>query len=267
MSNSGRTPWPETTVFWGAGATAALGIPATADQGKALAILGGVTPSEAKSPCERVEAAKIFDGIESHVSDLLVALGDDLNSQRSELTVEEKQAAARLFPLLDDQSRSRLVFSLRERYDWDCLRRVIHICPGTEKSPTFLQDLFNILDMHIQAGKGFHVPPSGDRADTEVPFLTPSRLPAARNALAMLLGLMFHAAWHKCRTERMQELETYARFCDILGQLMQDEGLRFAAPAGGHREPFLLSVLVCRSIDELRTHSAVVGVQQPQGSE
>lgn len=32
--------WPETTIFWGAGATAKLNSPTTADQGKLLRGLG-----------------------------------------------------------------------------------------------------------------------------------------------------------------------------------------------------------------------------------
>ncbi len=206
-------------------------MPVTADQGKALAVLGHAGSGKDDKPLhERLAEANVFDGIHDHVADLLVALGDDPKSHPAEPTAKEKQAAAHLFPSLDDQSRSRLVFSLRGQYDWDCLRQVIRICPTTENYSNFLRDLFNILDMHILAGKGFHVPPNGDSADEEVTFLTPSRLPAARNALAMLVGLMFHAAWRRSRTDKTQELETYARFCDVLAQLMQEEGLRFAGP-------------------------------------
>lgn len=241
MSDSGRTPWPETTVFWGAGATAALGMPVTAAQGEALAILGRAgSRKDGKPVRERVADARVFDGIHTQVTDLLVALGEVVTSHPPEVSLEEKKAAARLFSSLDDQSRSRLVFSLRGQCDWDCLRQVIRICPATENRADFLRDLFNILDMHILAGKGFHVPPSGDSADEEVPFLTPSRLPAARNALAMLLGLMFHAAWRKCRIEKTHELAAYGGFCRILGQLMQEEGLRFAASPQMDRRPFYL---------------------------
>jgi hypothetical protein len=184
MSDSGRTPWPETTVFWGAGATAALGMPVTADQGRALAVLGGAGPEKDERPLrDRVTEANVFDGIETQVADLLVALGDDVNSHAAEMSEEADHAAARLFPALDGQSRRRLVFELRGQYDWNCLRQVIRVCPTTETYGDFLRDLFNILDMHILAGKGFHVPPTGDSIETEVPFLTPSRLPAARNAL------------------------------------------------------------------------------------
>lgn len=229
MSDWDQTPWPETTVFWGAGATAFLGMPITLDQGHALAVLGRTDTQDDHRPLhERVADVKVFAGIDKDVADLLVALGHEVKSNPAEISREADQAAARLFPSLDDQSRRRLVLLLRRNYDWDCLRHVIRVCPGNEKSPNFLRDLFNILDMHILAGKGFHVPPSGDSADDEVPFLTPSRLPAARNALTMLLALMFHAGWRRCRTDKGQRLAPYIQFCDVLAELMQEEGLRFA---------------------------------------
>lgn len=87
MTDSGRTPWPETTIFWGAGATAALGMPVTADQGRALAVLGGAGSQTDDRPLHRrLEGAKVFDGIDDRVADLLDALGDDVRSYPAELS-------------------------------------------------------------------------------------------------------------------------------------------------------------------------------------
>jgi len=199
MSDSGRTPWPETTVFWGAGATASLGMPVTAQQGTALAILGGVGLWAAQSLRERVTAANFFSGIETELTNLLGVLGDESESHLAEVTPDVDRAAEGLFPSLAADRRRQLVVELRRDYDWGCLRQVIRICPGTESRAEFLRDLFNVLDMHILAGKGFHVPTASATDERDGMFLTPPRLPAARNALAIVLGLMFHAAWSRCR--------------------------------------------------------------------
>ncbi len=57
------------------------------------------------------------------------------------------------------------MMELRQIYDWPTLRRVILVCPrrieGDDRSddaPISLKDLFNLLDLHIQAGSGFHAP-------------------------------------------------------------------------------------------------------------
>ena len=173
MSDSGRTPWPETTVFWGAGATAALGMPVTADSGRSVGDPWRcrLTTGRQTAASSAWQHAKVFDGIDDRVADLLVALGDDVKSHPAELTVEEKQAAARLFPSLDDRSpavgaSSSYVGSMTGT----ACGRSSGFVLTPRVTPDFLRDLFNILDMHILAGKGFHVPPSGDRADDGTPL-------------------------------------------------------------------------------------------------
>ena len=199
-----------TVIFWGAGATASLGMQMTSQQTKTLRTLADVQ-EEQKSLAQRIEVAlkcKAEKSWTSALGDLLTILGDDGKGGTSEedpivtVTPHQIDAMRRNWPhgANDDELRKRIV-TLRTLYDWPALRAIVNVCPGVQGNSFQLNDLFNVLDMHGQSGHGFRV--------KEGEFLTPQRVLGARNALKMLLQGMFYIDWQYGRVKNREILGTY----------------------------------------------------------
>ena len=224
MTRSGRT-----IIFWGAGATASLGIQTTGQQTKTLQILA--SKQERPLLAQRIQAAldnKAKEPWMSALGDLLIALGDGDDDPTTE---EEPIAAVTPHHIdvmrphwapgaTDDDLRNRIV-ALRTLYDWPALRAVINVCPRAAQDDSFqLNDLFNVLDMHGQSGHGFRA--------NEGEFLTPQRVLGARNALKMLQQAMLYIDWQCGRGARKGELELHYDFAEALCRRMQRHGLELA---------------------------------------
>ena len=234
----------KTVVFWGAGATADLGMPRTPQQADFLYKLAppSTTKDKDRDLCSRVrEALKVQtdDNMSEHwiraFHELLTVLGDDLSTDGDNDTkdapfvghvTQNSIVAMRTnwdAGASDDEIRDRII-ALRSLYDWPALKDVIGVCPRTERGDgdfrIELQDLFNVLDMHAQGGHGFQ-----ERAGR---FITPQRVLGARNALQMLIQSQFYMAWqHRGRTR--EELRHYYDFSVALGRRMQRQGLALEA--------------------------------------
>ena len=215
-----------TVIFWGAGATAAIGMQTTGQQARTLWELAA-RQNEQNSLMQRIRNAlgdKAAEPWTSALHDLLTILGDG----------DETEEAASIFPVTqgqvramrrnwqhgvdDDKIRTRII-TLRTLYDWPALKAVIKVCPGVrgDGGKSFqLNDLFNVLDMHGQNGHGFRV--------KEREFLTPQRVLGARNALKMLLHTMLYIDWHYGRRENRRILEHHYDFAKALGRRMQKQG-------------------------------------------
>ncbi len=57
----------------------------------------------------------------------------------------------------NDELRKRII-DLRLTYDWPALKSVVSICPAGTTDRFRLNDLFNLLDMHIPPGFGVRAP-------------------------------------------------------------------------------------------------------------
>jgi len=220
--------WPETTILWGAGATAELGMPATEQQGINIWKLA----KNGTSLEERIKSIDLFSRDVQSVYNLLSTLGDKLESDLWEFSEEETNAARDLFPKVDAHEAKRRVIALRQNYDWDALKRIIEICPSVEGKGPFMNDLFNILDMHILSGQGFYTKQTKQAeqaSDSDERFFIQNyRLRPARNCLVMLINLQIYCAYHKTIQERPEKFEPYIEFAETLAILMREEGLRFA---------------------------------------
>ena len=216
-----------TVIFWGAGATATLGMRTTAQQGKFLRDLA----TDEKDLKKRVECALGYatGPWVSALVDLLTILGDG-NEKRPLTIITKKQMATmrcnRSAEANDDEIRDRIL-TLRTLYDWPALKDVIKVVSPVEQGAdgagaNFLTDLFNILDIHGQSGHGFRV--------EENEFLTPQRVAGARNALKLLILAMFYIDWQVLRQdeEKKQALECHYDFAEALGRRMQRQGLERA---------------------------------------
>ena len=233
-----------TVLFWGAGATASLGLRMTAQQAQFLrALAPDYRKSETESVRTRVRNALGGDAsirwIEAF-SDLLRILGDRGVANGHELSIadingKELDAMARNWKCNDKgQLRNRIV-ELRSLYDWPALVAAINVCPhhavrsrpnlSTALEDTCFEpiDLFNLLDMHNRSGHGF--------PDRDGRFLTPQRVLGARGALGLLIQSLIYVDWHiHARTHA--DLKHHYDFAVEMGRRMQSQGLRFGATAG-----------------------------------
>lgn len=220
-----------TVIFWGAGATATLGMRLTAQQGKFLHDLA--TGERDPSPLIQRVTDALGDGAEPWVAalvDLLTILGDgneERHSHTMTVTKDQMNAMRRNWSAeADDDGIRNRVLTLRTLYDWPALKAVIKVSPVEQGADSaganFLTDLFNILDIHGQSGHGFRV--------EENEFLTPQRVTGARNALKLLILAMFYIDWQVLRQDegKKQALECHYDFAEALGRRMQRQGLERA---------------------------------------
>jgi hypothetical protein len=173
------------------------------------------------------------------IQDLLLILGDsDGGKARAGRDNDVVEALRRRFDQLNAVDRNRRVEQLRRVYNWPALRRVILSSPRqsaswrpsriiSDKSTAIsLQDLFNLLDLHIQANVGFHAPdPNSDEGRA---FLLPYELPAARRTLQLLIILQF-VLGYRWLLQHRSRLQPYQQFAESLARLMQAEGQALAS--------------------------------------
>jgi hypothetical protein len=226
-----NTTQPQNVIFWGAGATAALGIRTTDGQTQFIKrITGGDAPG--KPLKERVAEAlgPSAEHWHSALFDLITILGDSDDAYDSIHSTDDKQldAMRRNWQegACDDELRRRII-GLRLIYDWPALKSVVRICPGSSTAKFKLNDLFNILDMHIPAGFGVRAPArqglSGGEKQYEEQFFDARRLIGAKNALLMILIALFYVDYQVCISSN-PNLDRYYEFAIKLGRRMQRQG-------------------------------------------
>lgn len=226
---------PKNVIFWGAGATQALGIRTTDKQTQAIQHLAG-----SKFPGiplqDRIAHALGTNGAEpwrSALFDLIAILGDDAeNDNRIDFITDDQFEAMRRnwqSGASDDQLRTRIL-ALRLFYDWPALKSAIRVCPGSQTDNFQLNDLFNMLDMHIPPGFGFRAPAGSagtwDAPRSETRFLDARRLIGAKNALRMILGAIFYIDYQACLSTKRDVLDTYFGFATEIGRRMQRQGVQ-----------------------------------------
>ena len=233
---------PRTVVFWGAGATASLGVHTTKDQGRFLRALAPL-PDGTERLKARVRNALGEGDWGRWVSaffDLLKILGDREEATEDTLSAadvheEQLEAMSRNWECKGKDALRKRIVELRSLYDWPALVAAINVCPASvsrrdaglgaprAESGFELIDLFNLLDMHHQSGHGFPY-----RQDA---FLPPQRVIGARGALVLLIQALTYVDWH-ARAREHRHLKYHRDFAVELGSRMQREGVRFAAQAG-----------------------------------
>jgi hypothetical protein len=222
---------PQNVIFWGAGATAALGIRTTDGQTKFIRRITGADELDKPLPVkERIAKALAPNGVEpwiSALSDLITILGDRNDNYRSidSINDEERDAMRRNWPETNDEYMEGRILYLRLIYDWPALKSVVRICPGSSKGTFKLNDLFNILDMHSPLGFGVRAPTS---SEGEGQFFDARRLIGAKNALRMLLGASFYIDYQECIRSKGDVLAQYLGFASLLGRRMQRQGIDLA---------------------------------------
>lgn len=223
---------PQNVIFWGAGATAALGMRVTQRQGEFIQhITGAANASRHEKSLEKCIAEALApNGTMSWSSalfDLITILGDreENYDHIGAINDDEREAMRRNWPQAnDDNDLKNRVMELRLIYDWPALKSVVRICPGYNSANFKINDLFNILDMHAPLGFGVRAP----AASSEGQFFDARRLIGAKNALRMLLGASFYIDYQECIRSKHRELEQYHDFALKLGRRMQRRGIDLA---------------------------------------
>jgi hypothetical protein len=154
---------PRNVIFWGAGATAALGLRTTEAQTRFIRRITGADAPD--KPLEDLVAEALgpnnVEPWRSALLDLITILGDGGDAYRGIHFTDQSQLDAMRRNwregALDDELRGRII-GLRLIYDWPALRSVVRVCPGSASDKFKLNDLFNLLDMHIPPGFGFRAP-------------------------------------------------------------------------------------------------------------
>ncbi|BBN98227.1 hypothetical protein [Sporolactobacillus terrae] len=209
MSNvKNYTPyWPKIVIFWGAGTTQPLNIKTTSELGQ------------------------IFQTLAEHNKNLRAAIDQTL-PEAEEQVRRELDALLKLINFEDpdgEQTASEVLgipkaraHHLQMLYDWNAVKLAIERCPRNSEHHFSLDDLFNLLDLHIHAHQGIEV---GDR------FITLDRLIAARRTLLMLTQLIHAVGYQKLLHDQKLRLRyrQYHQFTSILAERMHEEGLSRAA--------------------------------------
>jgi hypothetical protein len=216
-------------IFWGAGATKALGIRATEDQTKFIRRITG--PHDKRQPLkERIAEALGQNEAESWgaaLFDLITILGDRDENYKSigNIDDEEREAMRRNLPPMGDRDTGNRILHLRLLYDWPALKSMVRICPGGSTGTFKLNDLFNLLDMHGPLGFGVRAPVPFEGGGQ---FFDARRLIGATNALRMLLGASFYIDYQECIRSKGDVLGQYLGFASCLGRRMQRQGIDIA---------------------------------------
>lgn len=233
----------QTLIFWGAGATASIGLPQTAQQAEFIRALAPKFENSDGTLRSRLRKALGSFAVEPWISafaDLLAILGDDDDAEvvnrgsPTKVLPNQRDAMARNWHSDDEDELLQRIVELRTLYDWPALVASINVCPTKpDGGPPELQDLFNVLDMNIQTGHGFRV-----RDDW---FLQPQRVLGARGALMLLIQALFYVAWHTTGRHHA-DLRHHQDFAVSLARRMQRDGLRIAARLGDENletDPFI----------------------------
>ena len=223
------TQQTKTVIFWGAGATAGLGMRVSTEQERYIRHLA-IAGKDAPPLPERVNSAldRQAESWAPALVDLLIILGDTNPTHPTQTFTPEQMDAMRRnsSPTAGHDNMRDRILALHLLYDWPALKGAINVCPVGDGSGrpggNFLNDLLNILDIHSQSGHGFRV-----ERNT---FLTPQRVTGARNALKLLILALFFIDWQVLRHDptKRSALEQHYWFAEALGRRMQRQGLQRA---------------------------------------
>ena len=227
----------QNVFFWGAGATAALGIRTTVAQTK---FIGRITGADAPSKSLKSRVADALDSSNREpwytaLLDLITILGDTESGYGSIHLIDNVQMEAMRRNWRrganEDELRGRII-ELRLIYDWPALKSVVRICPGSSTNNLSLNDLFNLLDMHISPASGFRAiteqVSGGKDCDQETEFFDARRLLGAKNALAMILLACFYIDYQVCIESKKVLVRQYHDFATLLARRLQRDGMGIA---------------------------------------
>lgn len=213
---------PETILFVGAGATAALSMPTTQDQAQLLWRICDCGENDSALIEDATKGSNCFGNQGKAICELLKVLDGGARNDRD---AAESKLLESAFPGVDKGAADKLVRNLRRRYDYAALKLVAKAKKNSEAEESrenFLQEVFTAIDACIHDGRGCTV-----YAGKEEIFLAKERLEAARQALILIINTMFACAWRRQTDGRNPALARYEGFFQALARTMLNEGKRF----------------------------------------
>ncbi|QAT40533.1 hypothetical protein [Clostridium sp. JN-9] len=206
-----KPKWPKTVMFWGAGATAALGFKTTVQIGNFFMELCKSCDENSKISIGEVFNKVTHDkAIDKSLENLFKFLDTSIDINDIETEIRQE------FNVNGDKR----VKELREYYDWNSLRKIMKICPNYKVGRMKIQDLFNIIDMHISEKEGFYVNDHGEEQ-----FLPLQNIIKSRNTLVMMTTLIHSLNYHFNLLKNKNLIKPYYDFALCLGKLMQKDGI------------------------------------------
>lgn len=192
--------WPETLVFWGAGATASLGMPSTDQIGKIVKALTGKNTSD---ELESYLNSTCYKPIAKELAGFLQIVGVPLNESY--------------------HNPDKVSIRWRQVYDWDALKAIANLVRIEGDGAKFITQLYNILDGAIVQQSGISVD-----VDGQTKFLYGDRVRRARMLLDYFTIASLSSAYAKILDENPKAITPYIRFAEMLAELMEDEGVRLS---------------------------------------
>lgn len=228
---------PKTLVFWGAGATARLGMATTEQQGKLFIALSRKRDNESFHDC--LKACKgMFDPHFETFCDLLELL-DDASEEDWEDGFRISGFSKRQLQILGkykndlgsslSQQKNRVIM-MRLRYDFAAARRILRIqfaesemhgVAAEAASMYFAEKIYSMIDANLAAGTGIHVHDRSHSSQSD--FIDLVRLRAAKAALIMIVLLCFAASWDRVCTNDVGRIFAYRSFFKQLSRFRANE--------------------------------------------
>ena len=209
--------YPETLIFWGAGATAPLGMPTTAKIGEIVKELARRDPQNLTNYLQTT----CFRIIADELALFLEIVGVPLE--------ESYHVPDKAFPTLrkilsrsDDVSRRKVAIRWRQIYDWDALKAIANII-NSDDGASFLTQLYNVLDGAIVQQSGISV-----EIESRQTLLHGDRVRRARMLLDYLTIASLSSSYMQILENSPDKLKPYIQFVENLAKLMEIEGVRLS---------------------------------------
>ena len=137
-----RSFYPEKLVFWGAGATANLDMPTTAQLGSAIRKL------------MENEADACYEMIADELLHFLAIVEVPLEKSHRE-NPKSLAALHALFPQKTEREHQKVAMRYRQVYDWEALKAIAKLVKGDDLK--FMAQLYDLLDGSIVQSSGISV--------------------------------------------------------------------------------------------------------------
>ena len=211
--------YPETLVFWGAGATVSLGMPPTAKIGE---IVKNLTSEKLYADMNKYLQSTCFKPIAAEFALFLEIVGVPLDES---YLVPDKanDAMKKMFPNSDDVTRRKVVNCWRQVYDWEALKAIANAVNVENDGASFLTQLYNVLDGSIVQQSGISVEIDGRQV-----LLYGDRVRRARMLLDYFTVASLSSAYLNTLDESPSRITPYIEFVEMLAKMMEDEGVRLS---------------------------------------
>lgn len=219
----------ETLVIIGAGSTATLKSPTTADQTKIFRELSDSNDdaSQKKALCGYFSGGDL-EKVHAFLNLLYGEKGDIENISDADL-----KNAEILYGKRDEKIIRKRISELRHEYDWNAAKKIMRLCPQkrTDGKDNLVVDMYSIIDSKLLSKQSLRVQNDDNPKVKKEETLETARLIGARNFMVLFLNMMASSAYKnladKKYEDRNADYEKCRKFLLSFDRLMQKEGAKF----------------------------------------